>query len=355
MVKFFVKFLLLTSCFLLLASNSFAGLPASINYKLVDYGFTSGGIATSSSGNYTMMGALGELNIASISSANYSAESGLVFTLKAEVPPMPAVSNPATNYDRLKIIINKGGNPTDATYAFGISTDNFASDIRYIKSNKTVGNTLTIADFQDYTTWGGVSGFFVTGLMPHTTYYIRVKASQGNYTESEFGPAGSATTSDSSLTFGLDTENITFSNLNAGNSYTDSSRSTILTTSTNAYNGYIIYGEETQPLTSQPSVTIADYGSNNETPSTWTGTGFGYNTSDSDLQTGPGLANRFSGSKYAAFSSSQQDPVADHTAVVVDPAISEEAFTISYRVTAPSTVKAGSYQNTIIYTIVPIY
>lgn len=354
MYKFSIKILLLTFCFLLLASNSFADLPASTNYKLVDYGFGSA-IATSSSGNYTIMGTLGELNIASMSSANFSAESGLVFTLKAEVPPMPTVSNPATNYDRLKIIINVGGNPSDATYALGISTDNFGSDIRYIKSNKTVGNTLTSTDFQDYTTWGGGGGFFVTGLMPHTTYYIRVKSSQGNYTESEFGPAGVATTSDSSLTFGLDTESITFNNLNAGNSYTDSSKSTVMTTSTNAYNGYIIYGEETQPLTAAPSVTISDYGASNETPTTWSGTGFGYNSNDSDLQTGPGLANRFSGSKYSGFSSSQQDPVADHTTVVENPAISNETFTVAYKVIAPSTVKAGNYQNTIIYTVVPIY
>jgi len=203
------------------------------------------------------------------------------------------------------------------------------------------------------TAWGGATGSFIRTLKANTTYTVKLKAKNGKYTETQWGPTASATTSTPSLTFGISANSLAFNNLNSGNSYTDTSKTTTLTTSTNAYYGYTVYAHETQPLTSG-SNTIADYASPNSTPTTWSGTGFGYNTDDSSLA--GGTANRFVGSKFAGFTTSTPgDPVADHTAVVESSAISSEQFIVSYRVTAASTTPAGNYQNKIIYVVVPTY
>jgi hypothetical protein len=349
--------LLVVSCCLLFvvsAKSALAASPQSTTYKLIEYGFGSGGSTNSASTNYGLYANTGEVSIGLPGSSTYKAGLGLIFTLTANTPAVPTLSIPAGNYDRIKIVIDTGSNPIDATYAIAISTDNFANDIRYVKSDKSVSTTQAAGDFLSYSGWGGASGTFIWGLNYNTAYYIKVKARQGNFTDSPYSLAANITTGNPTLSFGLDTSSITFSNLNSGNSYTDSSRQTILTTSTNAYNGYIVYANENQSLT-YSGKTIADYNSSNETPTTWSGTGFGYNSSDVSLDTGPGLANRFVGSKYAGFQILSQDPVVDHTAIVDNTAISIESFIISYRVTTPSTQEGGSYTNSIIYTIVPIY
>ncbi len=337
----------------ILARGANAG-PQSTTYELKQYGFGAGGISVDTSTNYQLFGTVGEVDFGKLTSTTYGLASGLVFTLKANVPPAPTFTNPATDYERLKFVINTGGNPTSATFAIAISTDNFVSDTRYIKADNTIGTTLTSSDYKTYSAWGGASGSFVTGLLNNTTYYIKVKARQGVNTETEFGPVASQTTSTPSLTFSLDSSSIAFSNLNAGNSYTDSSKQTILTTSTNAYNGYVVYAKETQQLTSGGS-TISDFSGTNSSPAVWSGAGFGYTTSDIDLQTG-GIASRFSGSKYAGLTTtSSQNPVADHLGPIQDTAISNEQFTISYRVTAAGSQTPGAYTTTIEYIILPTY
>lgn len=338
-------------------SVSLAATPASNTYKLVDYGFGGGGTASSSSGLYSLFGILGETSQASMASGLYNVRAGLTYDLQANIPPAPTLTNPGTTYDRLKFVLDTGGNPTDATFAIAISTDNFVTDIRYVKADGTIGTSLTPADFLTYTGWGGASGSYVTNLIKNTTYSIKVKASQGWYTQTPYGPtSASVSTSDPSLTFSVDSSTVTFSNLNAGNSYTDNTKTTVLTTSTNAYNGYVVNARETGALThtTNPSSTIANYASPNSAPTTWSGTGFGYTTSDTSL-TG-GTANRFaSGTKYAGFTtSSPGDPVADHAGPVTT-AISNEQFTITYNVAAAVTTQAGRYTTTVLYIAVPEY
>jgi hypothetical protein len=328
---------------------------ASETYQLKSYGFGSGGDSGLTSETYKAFGQTGEDGGEQLSSETMKANSGLIYAIQANIPPAPTLSNPATNYDRLKFILQTDSNPSDAQYAIQISTDDFISDIRYVQNDNTVGASLGSEDWQTYSAWGGASGAFVSRLTNNTTYKIRAKARVGNYTESGWGPASSAVkTSDPSLTFSLDSNTITFSNLSASNSFTDATKNTILTTSTNAYNGYIVYAKEAQPLTAPGSLTISDYGSTNTSPTTWSGNGFGYTTSDTDL-TG-GTNNRFSGSKYAGFTTTASDnPVADHTGPVENTAVSGEQFTVSYRVTTPSTQQAGTYNTTIQYIIVPSY
>lgn len=273
--------------------------------------------------------------------------------MQAHVPAAPSFSNVATNYDRLKFILDDGNNPTDATFAIAISKDDFVTT-QYVQSDLTIGNTLGAEDWQTYSAWGGASGSTITGLLANTTYKIKVKAEHGDFTESPYSQTASAATVDSTLTFAVDSPSLTFSSLGPSNSYTDSSKSTVITTSTNAYSGYVVYGWDTQPLT-KGSDTIANYGSTNASPTTWSGTGFGYTTDDNNL-TG-GTADRFTngGPKYAGFGTSGPgDPVADHAGPITTP-ISNESFTVSYRVTGDSLTKSGTYATTVIYTVAATY
>lgn len=337
---------------LALPPSVFAG-PESETYELVEYGFGSGSTASSSAGQYALSGILGEVDVGSPSSESYNLRAGLIFTHMANVPPAPTLTNPSTNYERLQIVINEGGNPSDTKYAVAITDDNWATT-RWVQSDATIGTALGAEDYLTYAGWGSASGTVITGLKQSTTYKARVKAIQGSFTESGLGPEAQATTSEPSLTFGVDAQSVTFSNLNAGNSYTDSSQSTILTTSTNAYNGYIINARTTGLLTSGGN-TIPAFSGTNASPASWTGTGFGYTTDDSSL-TG-GTANRFTngGPKYAGFTTaSPGDPVADHEGPVTTP-ISNEQFTVSYRVTANETQRSGTYATTVLYIVVPEY
>jgi len=338
----------------------FAG-PQSTTYELKEFGFGAGGVASASSNTYSLFGTAGEIDVASSESNTYRANAGLVFTLQVATPPTPSFTNPGNNYDRLKIVIATGNNPTDTRYAIAITDDNWATT-KYIQSDYTVAGVLGAEDWLTYSGainvgWGDTGGFYVTGLKNNTVYRIKVKAKQGNFTESPWGPEYSQTTSDPSLTFGIGSASITFSNLNSGNSFTDSSKTTVLTTSTNAYNGYIVYAYESQPLTHtiDGTKTIADYGGTNAIPTSWTGNGFGYTTNDNNLVGSP--VDRFTngGPKYAKFiTDTPGEPVADHAGPILSP-ITGEQFTISYRVTAPSTTMAGTYTSTIQYIVVPTY
>ncbi len=348
---------LAVSCLLFATSCVYAG-PQSTTYELKEFGFGSGGEASMSSTTYSLFGTAGETDLATASSTTYRLGGGLILTIQAAVPPGPIVANPGSTYDRLQITVNTGGNPTDTLYAISISD---GTTTRYVQNDYTMGAVLGAEDWLLYTGgvtvgWGGGSGFYVTNLKSNTIYTVFVKTKQGNFTETGWGPGVAGTTSDPTFTFGVDASTITFSNLNSGNTYTDSSKTTTITTSTNAYNGYLVYGYETQPLThtTNGSYTIANYAGSNSVPTTWSSTGFGYTTNDNDL-TG-GTAGRFtSGTKYAGFSTTGPgDPVADHPGPILSPVASEQ-FTVSYRVTAAATTTAGQYRTTVIYVAVPTY
>jgi len=326
--------------------------PRSNSYEIVDYGFGAGGGSTSSDA-YALFGTLGDTSVGSLSSSLYNIGAGLEFTLMATAPAAPTFINDGSTYDRLKIILSPQPFAADTEFAIMITPDDYQT-IRYLQSDGTVGNELGNEDFQTYDEWGGGSGSYITGLLQNTTYRVRVKARHGAFTEGRWGPQASATTTIPSLTFGVDQATITFDHLNSGNSYTDSTKTTVLTTSTNAYNGYVVTGYATQALT-LGSTTIPQYSSPNSAPTNWAGYGFGYTTNDSNL-TG-GTPNRFTngGPNYAGFTTTPPgDPVADHAGPVTN-AISNEQFTISYRVTTASTQQAGQYTTTIIYIVTPEY
>jgi len=248
----------------------FAGLPATNNYKLNSYGFGAGGTANSSTANYSLEGTVGEVSGQTATTSNYQAKPGFIETQQANVPKLADFNNGGgTFYNKLRFIIDQQGNPDDAKYALQISTtSNFSSNVNYVKSDLTIGPSLTLADYQTYSAWGGATGSNIIGLAPSTTYYLRVKATQGNFTESGYGPASNATTVGPQLSFDIDIANIDDDsdppyNLNVGNLLAG----TVITSSnriwmdfdTNATGGgYIyIYGQNTGLRSASKNHTIA--------------------------------------------------------------------------------------------------
>ena len=178
-------------------------LPSSANYKLQSSSFGSGS-GTANSSSYTENGQAGQTAGVKESSANYLNGPGVAFTLQADVPPAPIFTNPSNYYNRLLITLNVGPNATDATYAIAVSSDGFATTT-YVRADGTLGATISSANFQTYTLWGGSTGTTIIGLNPHTTYAAKISAMHGKFTATGFGPSASIATVDPAIVFSLAT------------------------------------------------------------------------------------------------------------------------------------------------------
>lgn len=176
-------------------------LPSSTNYRLDAYGFGAGGDSISST-NYSLEGILGETS-GNQSSTNYKAQSGLLYMQMANVPNAPTLSNPDDSYNSLLIVLDTSNNPTDSTFAIAITDDNWVTT-EWVQDDGTVGPTLGPEDFQTYAAWGGGSGSNIIGLAESTTYKVKVKARQGNYTETPLGPEATSATESPYLSFDID-------------------------------------------------------------------------------------------------------------------------------------------------------
>lgn len=177
--------------------------PASTNYQLRDFGFGSGGEENMGAGIYSMDAITGETNGNALSSDDFKVGPGLLFTQQANVPPAPALTNPSNYYNKLLLVLDDGDNPTDAKFAIAISPDNWVTTL-YVQSDNTVGASLGSEDYQTYANWGGVPGELVIGLLSSTTYKVKVKAMQGKFTETGYGPEASAATVSPTLSFDID-------------------------------------------------------------------------------------------------------------------------------------------------------
>jgi hypothetical protein len=219
----------------------FATLPATTTYELNSYGFGSGSTANSTTTNYALEGNTGEISGQIATTATYSAKPAFIQTQQANVPKIATFDNGSgTYYNKLHFVIDQQSNPSDALYALSIITDNFASDIRYIKHDLTVEPSLSVADYQSYTTWGGAGGASILGLLPNTTYYLRAKATQGKFTESGYGPAASVATVNPQLSFSLSTNTENLGSLLAG-SVINAPSTINVTFATNAASGGDVY------------------------------------------------------------------------------------------------------------------
>lgn len=267
----FVLFLslLLTTHYSLQPKSAFADqIPSSTNYKMVNFGFGAGGTATSSSTNYSLFGTVGQVEQGSPSSTNYFLGGGLEYTLQASVAAAPSFTNPSSWYNKLKIVINKGGtDPSDTKYAISIASG--SGGFQFVQNDNTVGDTLGLEDWQTYSTWGGASGTNIIGLYPGTTYTVKVAAQQGGFfTQFMWSPTATATTANSTLAFDIDiapTDQSTaapyvlaIGNLSPG-SVTTATDKVWISLDTNANTGGAIYvkGANTGLQSSSASYTIS--------------------------------------------------------------------------------------------------
>jgi hypothetical protein len=197
----------------------FGTLPSTTNYSLQSYGFGSGGTANSSTGSYSLEGITGEISGQTGTTAAYNLKPGYIEAQQANVPNV-TLTNPSSYYDKLKFVIDQQNNPTDAKYALQVcigsdftptsSSPTCGGTIRYVKSDDTLGSVLNTTDYQTYTAWGGATGTTIIGLSASTTYYIHAKATQGQFTESGYGPSSNAATVGQSISFCL------YTNANCG-------------------------------------------------------------------------------------------------------------------------------------------
>lgn len=223
--------------------------PTSTNYNLRDFSWGGGGTENSSSTNYDIEGTIGEVGSDSLSSNNYQTWPGLLYTQMANVPAAPTVSATGNDYNKLNIIIDNGSNPTDSEFAIAISDDNFVTT-EYVQSDNTVGSTLGAEDWQTYTDWGGGTGEFAVGLEVNTTYYVKVKARQGGFTETPWSAVTSEATDQLTLTFDIDVDSsdtetatpyiLDFGSL-APSTVTTTSDKVWIDVSSNASGGGIVY------------------------------------------------------------------------------------------------------------------
>ncbi|MFI5240755.1 MAG: hypothetical protein ACHQUB_03550 [Candidatus Saccharimonadia bacterium] len=217
-----------------------ATMPASTTYTLHNYSFGSGGAATSTSTNYSISGLSGEQNGVTVTSPNFSTKPGNNNSQTANVPTI-TISNPSSYYNELLIVIGTQNNPSDTLYVVEISTDNFATNINYIKSDNTIEVSPTYpTDYRTYSGWGSAGGTVIIGLTPSTTYYVRASAIQGKFSQSAYGPVSSVATVNPQLSFSVSPTTSNFGNLNAGSVITSSPNGS-LTFATNADSGGNIY------------------------------------------------------------------------------------------------------------------
>jgi len=241
----------------ILASLSiFGASPSSTNFTLKSYDLGGGGSGQTSSTNYILDGSAGtQTGDGSQNSTNYKLSGGELATQNANVPPAPSFTNPSSEYDRLKLVINTGSNPTDTKFQVAISTDNFVTT-KYVQTDNTISTSNTIATYQTYASWGSATGVWVVGLDSGTTYTVKVRALQGNFSGSPYGPTATAATIGPSLTFSVATSltgtppfAIAFTSLPAG-SVVSGNATADIGLSTNSLNGGTVYVKSSAGLTS---------------------------------------------------------------------------------------------------------
>jgi hypothetical protein len=219
----------------------------------------------------------------------------------------------------------------------------------------SIGTTPGAIDVLGWTGNGTTTAMTNSGLTlaTSTMYYINVRANDNAGNASIVTSSGQMVAP--SLSFSVSPSALTFNNLNPGNSYNNTQVAT-LTTSTNAYNGYVVRSYVTDFLRSSDTLsTVADFsGGSYASPAVWgAGTGFGYTSSDTNIQG----SNKFgSATLYAPFAhSGPGDIVADNTSVTTGTPITNEQFNITYQVKTAPTQAAKQYSTTVVYTATAQY
>lgn len=326
-----------------------------------------GGGESSTSANYRSRDSFSDIESGETVGTTWKSLLGFQPGAYPGIPAQPTFANTGGSlYNSLDFIVATGdGQQTDTTYAIAISNDNFVTTY-FIQTDDTVGISPI---FQTYVGWNSGTGERVTGLLPSTTYKIKVKARYGSDSESGYSLEASATTSAPSLTFAI--AGVTSGTSIAGVSTTvTSTASTMgfgsltigdgspniaaqsLTVTTNATGGYTATVRQNNNLTSDNSDQIATVSGTNASPATFdvgvTQGRFGYHTTDGSLCTG--TAGRFSSNDtYAALDITPFE-VACSTGVVTN-----ESTNVVYKLVIGALQESGNYQNVVTYIATATY
>lgn len=224
----------------------FGAFSSSTTYQLQNYGVGSSASNDASSTTYQLESSTGQITSVNTSSVTYSALAGSLQAQQANVPPAPSLTNGGgTYYNKLDIVINTGGNPTDTTYSIAVSSDNFVTT-NYVQADGSLSGTPL---FRTYVQWGGASGTTIINLATSTTYKAKVSALQGKYTNSAYGPAATAATTSPSILFSVSPNSITLPNLLSGSVVTSANITANFATNAN-YGGRVYVSDSNAGLTS---------------------------------------------------------------------------------------------------------
>lgn len=178
--------------------------PASGSYRLEGYSFGGGAVTNSDSENFKIQGRLGEISDNMSKGSGYDLGAGLTFLRQSPVPKAGTLSNPSNWYNKLKLVIDSSGAPSDTKFAIAISKDDFTTTeyVRY--SDKSIGSSLTLTDYETFSNWGGASGLEIVGLDVGTSYAVKIRSMQSSFSESGWGPTAVSSTELPTLTFDID-------------------------------------------------------------------------------------------------------------------------------------------------------
>jgi len=284
-----------------------------------------------------------------------NAESARDFGIDTTTPTGTVYDGPTNGVD---IEFNNGSlDQLSANWVINFANSGQAGDYEY-----SVGTTPGGTEVSSWTTTSATS-VTATGLTLNTLqpYYFNIRATDNAGNQAVISSDGQFVAP--MLSFSTSPAEVNVGDLNAGNNFTSTAQTT-LTTSTNAYNGYIIRGFAEALLKSENNDTIGMFsGGDYSSPNEWLpgDTGYGYHSSDTLVNginrynSGP-CAGGGNPPCFAPWSMTfPGDIIADHTSLISGIAVTNEQFTITHRVTTGSDQPSGQYRSTIIYAITARY
>jgi hypothetical protein len=340
---------------------SVSAILNSTDFQMRGEGFTNGG-GLNSSTDFKSYSAVGEQTAGKVESTDFDGRAGTNYLILANVPLAPTVSNDTGfRYNRLQVTLNinpvNSEDQTNGTlFAIQVAKNaGFTSGVGYVSASDAFTTTLSTADYQTYSNWGGGSGLLVTGLDPSTQYCFRMQAWKGDATGSEWGPSACASTIELRLglsiaagsctptTATVGGNSINFGTLAAGTPYTCTHT---VTSSTNAESGFVTTLKGNQVGLTSSGNDIDAFAGSWTSPATWTAppgttpntnTGYiGYTTDDTSIT---GSGDKFSGGTLWAALEATAREVSSATSAI--PA--GQNNTVSTRVQINTAQPSGSY------------
>jgi len=228
-------------------------------YYLNSYSIGSGSATNVSNSTYKGQASLGGVSSSNALGAGNTTGAGGVQTEQLAVPQAPTLSNGSnTYYNKLGITLNNSMGtstyPTDVTFAIEIATTSNFTSPSYVQTGGVLGASPF---YQAYASWGGSGGSYIVNLTPSTTYYVKVAAEQGMFTNTEFGPSTNLATVAPSITFSVSPNSLSLGSLLAGSVVTSSNVTFGITTNAGSGGNIFVSGTNNGLHSGNNSYTIS--------------------------------------------------------------------------------------------------